>query len=115
MSLHTSDHSDPRAVLEPLDGRQRADLAPRSCCDCTRDRMLARILERAGQAENVGASRSILRHDIDKTHPPFRHGSSLVEDDRRHAAGLLEHLRALDEDAELRAASGADHERRRSG
>ena len=38
-------------------------------------------------------------------------GAGLVEDDRVDLPGRLEHLRALDEDPELRAASGPDEKR----
>ena len=42
-------------------------------------------------------------------------GARLVEHDRIDAAGLLEHLGAAQQDAELRASTGSDEERRRSG
>ena len=54
-------------------------------------------------------------HDLDEAHPARRHGAGLVEHDRVDAAGGLEDLRPLDEQAELRAAAGADHQRGRRG
>ena len=44
---------------------------------------------------------------------PRRHGAGLVEHDGVDAAGRLEDLGTLDEDAELRAATGADEQRGR--
>ena len=48
-------------------------------------------------------------------HPALGHGAGLVEHDRRDPARPLEHLGAPDEDPELRAAPGADHQRGRRG
>ena len=47
--------------------------------------------------------------------PALGDGAGLVEDHRRDRPRLLEHLGALDQDAELGAAPRADHERRRRG
>ena len=48
-------------------------------------------------------------------HPSGRHRAGLVEHDRVDRAGRLENLRTADQDAELRAAAGADEERDRRG
>ena len=55
------------------------------------------------------------RDDVDERHPPGRHRAGLVEHDGVDAAGRLEHLGALDQDAELGAAAGADQQRGRRG
>ena len=52
---------------------------------------------------------------LDERHAPARDRAGLVEHDRVDAARRLEHLRALDQDAELRAAAGADEQRGRRG
>ena len=53
--------------------------------------------------------------DVDERHAAGRHGAGLVEHDRVDRAGGLEDLRALDQQAELRAAAGADEQRGRRG
>ena len=52
------------------------------------------------------------RH-VDQRHAALRDGAGLVEHHGVDRARLLEDLRALDEDAELRAATGADQQRGR--
>ena len=49
--------------------------------------------------------------DVADAHVPGGDGAGLVEHDGVDPAGGLEDLRALDEDAELRAAAGADEQR----
>ena len=73
------------------------------------DRVLARVLDRAGQAEDVGPGGAVHRHDVDELHAPLGDGAGLVQHDRGHAPRLLEHLGALDDDPELGAAARADH------
>ena len=48
--------------------------------------------------------------DRAEAHPSGGHRAGLVEDDGVHAAGGLEDLRPLDEDPELRTATGADEQ-----
>ena len=62
------------------------------------------------------SSRSLapVRHHPADTHAAVGDGAGLVEHDRRDPPRLLEHLRPLDQDPELRAAAGPDHERRGS-
>ena len=54
-------------------------------------------------------------HDIDQCHLPGGDGAGLVQHDRVDPAGGLQDLRALDQDAQLRAAAGADQQRGRRG
>ena len=75
--------------------------------------MLARSFERTGQTENVGPCRAVEQSDFDEHHLPGRDGARLVEDDGADAPRLLEDFGTLDQDAELRSASGSDHQRRR--
>ena len=67
----------------------------------------------SARASRPGAARPSSPHDLDERHPAGRHRAGLVEHDRVDAAGGLEHLRALDQQAELGAAAGADHQRDR--
>ena len=53
--------------------------------------------------------------DVDERHLAGGDGAGLVEHDGVDLAGRFEHLRSLDQDAELRAAAGADHQRGRRG
>ena len=53
--------------------------------------------------------RAVERADLGERHPPLGDGARLVEHDRRDPPRPLEHLGALDEDPELRAAPGSDH------
>ena len=80
------------------------------------DRVLGGVLERAGEAQQP-RSRSTPSATMTSTHAhaPGRDGAGLVEHDRVDAPGRLQHLGALDEDAELGAAAGADEQRRRRG
>ena len=115
VALDAPDDADARPVRERLHGRQRADLGLRRLRDRLRDRMLARVLDGSGQPEHLGAARAVQRPHVDELHAALGHRARLVEDDRADLARLLEHLGPLDEDAELRAAAGAHHERRGRG
>ena len=53
--------------------------------------------------------------DVDQGHPAGGDGAGLVQHDGVDPAGGLQHLRALDQDAELGAAAGADQQRGRRG
>ena len=55
------------------------------------------------------------RHDVGDDRPPFGERAGLVDDQRLQPARLLERRRVADQDAGLRAAPGADHDRRRRG
>ena len=67
------------------------------------------------RARRPGAARSSRSPTATSTSVirPRRDRAGLVEHDRVDAAGGLEHLRALDQQAELGAAAGADHQRDR--
>ena len=53
--------------------------------------------------------------DVDQGHPAGGDGAGLVQHDGVDPAGGLQHLGALDQDAELGAAAGADQQRGRRG
>ena len=57
--------------------------------------MLARVLERTCETQNVGPARAVHRDDVDEAHAALGDRSGLVEQNRGHAARLLEHLRPL--------------------
>ena len=59
--------------------------------------------------------RAVGDDDVDEAHPAGGDGAGLVEHDRVDPAGGLEDLRALDQQAELGAAAGADQQRGRRG
>ena len=113
MTLDRPDHADARDVAEVVDRWERADLVARRGRDGLRDRMLGGRLDGAGEPEHVAARSAVERRDVGELHPALGDRARLVEDDGRDPARPLEDLRALDEDAELRAAPGADHERGR--
>lgn len=79
------------------------------------DRMLGTVLERAGQTQRLVAVDAVGGDNLDERHLAGGDGARLVEHDRVDATGGLEDLRALDQQPELRAAAGADHQRGRSG
>ena len=60
----------------------------------------------------VGAGR---REHVDQPHPAGGDGAGLVQHDGVDPPGGFQHLRALDQDPELRAAAGADQQRGRGG
>ena len=77
--------------------------------------MLRGVLERAGQPEHLRGVLAGSDHGRDERHLAGRHRAGLVQDDGVDLMGLLEDLGALDQDAELRAPTGADHQRGRRG
>ena len=78
------------------------------------DRVLRGVLERADEAQQLGAVAVAGRDDdVAQLHAPGRDGAGLVEHDRVDAPRRLQHLGALDQDAELGAAARADEQRRR--
>ena len=62
--------------------------------------------------ESVWLVLAVRDDDADESHLSGRDGTGLVEDDRVNAPRRHEHLRPLDQQAELRAASGTDEQRR---
>ena len=101
----------PSRFAKPSTARERAELVARRRGDRAGDRVLGGVLERARQAQRLGAVGAVRGGDADELHAPGRDRAGLVEHDRVDAAGGLEHLGALDEQAELRAAPGADEQR----
>ncbi len=81
--------------------------------DGARDRVLGRLLQRPDEAEQLLLVDPGRGRDGVDGHLAGGDGAGLVEHDRVDAAGGLEDLRALDEDAELGAPAGADHQRGR--
>ena len=79
------------------------------------DGVLGGVLQGAGQPQQLLAVLAGSDDDVEQGHPAGGDGAGLVQDDGVDLAGALQHLRALDEDAELGAAAGADHERGRRG
>jgi hypothetical protein len=70
--------------------------------------MLGRGLQCPDDSQRLLTVDSVGRNDIDELHLPRCHGAGLVEHDRVHLPRRLQHLRALDQNPELRAATGAD-------
>ncbi len=79
------------------------------------DRVLRGVLQRPRQAQQFELVDPLGGDDARQGHPARGDGACLVEDDGVHAAGGLQYLGALDQDAELRAPPGADHQRGRGG
>ena len=94
-------------------GRKLSDLAARRGGDRLRDRVLRRRFHGSREPQDLGAARAVEQGDVRQLHPTLGDRPGLVEDDRGDALRALEDLGALDEDPELRTASGADHERGR--
>src|SRR5690606_1795426 len=69
------------------------------------------VLEGTDQPEQIGTVHTIGGDHIDQFHPSGGHGAGLVQDDRVDHPSGLEHLRALDEHAELGTAAGPDEKR----
>jgi Cu+-exporting ATPase len=100
---------------ERVDVRQHAETFPGSGRDRRTDRMLGCLLQRAGQSQQFRLVNTGRGHHLDQPHPAGGDGAGLVQHDGVHPAGGFQHLRPLDQDAELRAAAGADQQRRRGG
>ena len=96
---------------------------PGSCADSVAggggdglgDRVFGGVLEGAGEAQHVVGVDAVDGDDVDEGHAAGGDGAGLVEHDGVDPAGRFEDLGSLDEDAELRAAAGADEERGRCG
>ena len=101
------------AVPERLDRRERAVALGGACDRAARSDARTRARRRRRAAAPRRASVPGAGDDVDERQLALGDRAGLVEDDRVDAARRLEHLRALDQDAELRAAAGADEQRRR--
>ena len=102
----------PSRLAKPSTGAQRSD----SCARRRRrwpGRSGARDASSSAPTRRSTSSRvdAVGRDDVDERHAAGGDGAGLVEHDRVDLAGGLEHLGALDEDAELGAAAGADQQR----
>ena len=99
--------------------RRRREVRPtvaRAGGDGPGDRVLGGVLERAGEPEHARPRpRPAPRRRPARVICAGGDGAGLVEHDGVDPAGGLEHLGALDQDAELGAAAGADHQRGRRG
>ena len=105
-----------RSIGEALDRGQRRGRRPcRARGDRPGDRMLRSSLERAHEAQRLRPVDPLGGHDAQQAHRARGHGPGLVEDDRVDLAGRLQHLRTIDENAELGAPPGADHQGRGRG
>ena len=106
----------PWALANPSTAGRAMAGRPGAVGDGPPDRVLRRVLEGAGQrAAPRRRSVPAAGDDVDERHRAGRDGAGLVEHDRVDAPGRLEHLGTLDDDAELGAAAGADHDRGRRG
>ena len=110
--------STPRPSRLRNDSTARRARRPRSRPRCA----MARAIGCSEASSSAPARRSSSRRsppsatiDVAHLHPAGRDRAGLVEHDRVDAARRLEHLGALDQDAELGAAAGADEQRRRRG
>ena len=100
------------AVLEGLDRREPA-LSRSGACDRAGDRMLRGVLDGSDEPQRLARSTPSAATTSTSAILPSVTVPRLVEDDRVDATRRLEHLRALDQDPELRAAAGADEQRGR--
>ena len=92
----------------------------RACLGGTRrhgaaDRMLRRVLQSACQPQHSAPDASSATCTDATRHPAGRHRAGLVQHDGVDAPRRLQHLRALDQDAELGATTGAHQQRGRRG
>ena len=97
----------PRAGRRPAPGRRRR--RPRR--PGARRRPPAHRPAASSSVSSVPARRD----DVDQLHPAGGDGAGLVQHDGVDPAGGFQDLRALDQDAQLRAAAGADQQRGRGG
>ena len=113
MAFDRADDADAGHVSKRRHRRKLSDLAARCGGDRLRDRVLRRRFHGSRVPQDLGAARAVEEGDVRQLHPTLGDRSRLVEDDGGDALRALEDLGALDQDPELRAASGADHERGR--
>src|SRR5439155_11099178 len=71
--------TDAGTIAEALDGGKRTEFRAGGGGHCTRDRVLARILDRACQPQRVGACRTIQGHHFDELELAFRDRAGPVE------------------------------------
>ena len=105
------DAFDPEAgtAAEVVDAGQRT-LGRGRVGDRRCDRMFGRRLDGTDDPKRVVAHGALACHHVDERHHPGGDGAGLVEHHSVEPSRRLEHLRASDEDAELRAAAGAGEE-----
>lgn len=108
-------HTEAGYVREVFRRGQRAEPRRRALGDGTGDRMLGGVLQRACQPQDFGLVGAVGGAHGQQGHAPGGDGAGLVEDDGVDPARGLQYLRALDQDAQLGAASGADQQRGRRG
>ena len=113
MPLDDPGDADAPLVAEACDGRQLTELPAGGARHCLGNRMLGGVLDRTGEAQDVGTRGSVQRRDLDELELALGDRAGLVEHDRRDLPCLLEHPGSLDQNPELGAASGADHQRGR--
>jgi hypothetical protein len=68
-----------------------------------------------GHAQDAGSVGTVAGDDVEQDHLPGGHGAGLVQHHRVDLARRLEDFRALDQDAQLGAAAGADQQGGRRG
>src|SRR5699024_5401478 len=95
-------------VRKVLGRGQRPDLLDCSLGDGLGDRVLGGVLQRACQAQQLGAVDAGLGDRLDQGHFAGGDGAGLVQHHSVDLAGGFEDLGAFDEHAHLRAAAGAD-------
>ena len=76
-----------------------------------RQRMFGGTLQRRRQRPEFRFVNAVRQYAIDDGGPPFRHGSRLVQNNRIHMMEILQLFRVFEQDAKLRAAACADHDR----
>ncbi len=103
--------AEPGVRDEPLRRGRDDPLGLRVLEDRLRHRMLRAGFDPGCQAQQLARRRAADRGRGDDPHPAGGHGAGLVQHDRVDAARRLEHLRPADQDAQLRTATGAHHER----
>ena len=106
-------HAEPLGVGERLDRQQLQPSGAGRRGDRSGDRVLRRVLERGREEQCLVGCRAGGGDDVHEGHATGGHRAGLVEHDGVHPPCRFEHLRTLDEDAELGASAGPHHERRR--
>ncbi len=111
MAVDDALDAEPFSVGEAFGDDELDSLGAGAVGDGLGDGVLAGVFDRCGDAEHLVRVLVVGRDDVDEGHAPGGDGAGLVEHDGVDALGGLEHLGTLDQDAELRASSRADHER----
>jgi hypothetical protein len=114
-ALHAGAYTAPGDVLEVLDARQRAEPFLGPGRDRAGHRVLGGVLDGAREPQQLLLVGALGGVHLVQGHAAGGDRAGLVQDDRVDAPRGLQHLRALDEDAELGAAPGADQQRGRRG